>query len=185
MSTNSQEQEIDLGQVFKKLGSIFQSFIDSIFDLIVFVKRNFIVLIILFIVGAGLGYYLDKTDKAYNHSIIVTPNFGSNDYLYGKISLLNAKIKEDDTLFLSAVGLKKADNLKEIEIKPVVDVYKFINNKPENFELIKLMAEDGDIKEIIENDITSKNYPFHIISFKTKDKTTNEITVNPILSFFE
>ncbi len=183
MSTNSQDQEIDLGQVFKKLGSIFQSFLDLIFDLILFIKRNIIVLVILFIVGAGLGYYLDKSDKAYNHSIIVTPNFGSNDYLYSKIGLLNAKIKEDDTIFLSAVGLKKADNLKEIEIKPVVDVYKFINNKPENFDLIKLMAEDGDIKEIIENDITSKNYPFHMISFKTKDKTTNEITVNPILSY--
>lgn len=183
MSTNSQDQEIDLGQVFKKIGNIYQSFKDSIFDFILFIKRNIIVLGILFIVGAVLGYYLDKTDKSYNHSIIVTPNFGSNDYLYGKINLLNSKIKEDDTLFLNAIGLKKADNLNEIEIKPVIDVYKFINNKPENFELIKLMAEDGDLKEIIENDITSKNYPFHVISFKTKDKTTNEITINPILSF--
>jgi mevalonate pyrophosphate decarboxylase len=37
-------------------------------------------------------------------------------------------------------------------------VFKFIEDKPENFQLIKLMAEDEDINDIIENNMTSKNF---------------------------
>ena len=38
MSANSQEQEIDLGQLSKKIGGYFQKIIDSIFDFILFIK---------------------------------------------------------------------------------------------------------------------------------------------------
>ncbi len=183
MSTNSQDQEIDLGQVFKKIKDFFNSFLDLIFDFILFVKRNIIILIVLLVLGIGIGFYLDKNNKAYSHTIIVTPNFGSADYLYAKIDLLNAKNKEKDTLFLNSIGIKEIENFGKIEIEPIIDVYKFITNKPENFDLIKLMAEDGDLQKIIENDITSKNYPFHSIKFNTKGITNYKKTVEPILTF--
>jgi hypothetical protein len=183
MSTNSQDQEIDLGQVFKKIKDFFHSILDLIFDFILFIKKNIIILIVLFVLGAGLGFYLDKNTKVYSHTIIVTPNFGSADYLYAKIDLLNAKHKEKDTLFLNSIGIKEIENFGKIEIEPIIDVYKFITNKPENFDLIKLMAEDGDLQKIIENDITSKNYPFHSIKFNTKGITSYKKTVEPILTF--
>lgn len=183
MSTNSQDQEIDLGQVFKKVGSFFQSMVDSLFDAILFVKKNIIILSILFVVGAGLGFYLDKTDKTYNNEIIVTPNFGSVDYLYSKIALLDAKKKENDTLFFSNLGIKNVKEFGKIEIEPIIDVFKFVDKKPDNFELIKLMAEDGDIDKIVENEITSKNYLFHQIKFSTSKKTDLEKTVEPLLNF--
>ena len=44
MSTNSQEQEIDLGQLSKKIGGFFQKLIDSFFDLILFIKRNILII---------------------------------------------------------------------------------------------------------------------------------------------
>lgn len=183
MSTNSQEQEIDLGQVFQKVKDFFNTVLDSIFDFLLYIKRNIIVLFLLMVVGAAIGYFLDKNTKKYDHNIIVTPNFGSTDYLYAKIELLNAKNKENDTLFLNAIGVKNSDNLGKIEIEPIIDVYKFIANKPENFDLIKLMAEDGDLQKIIENDITSKNYLFHSINFSTKGITSYKNTVEPILTF--
>ncbi|NHN25600.1 hypothetical protein FIA58_007915 [Flavobacterium jejuense] len=183
MSTNSQDQEIDLGQVFQKIKDFFNFFLDSIFDFILFIKRNIIVLIILVAIGFGVGFFLDKNNKAYSHTILVTPNFGSSDYLYAKIDLLNAKNKEKDTLFLNSIGIKDIENFGKIEIEPIIDVYKFIANKPENFDLIKLMAEDGDLQKIIENDITSKNYPIHNIKFSTKGTTNYKKTVEPILAF--
>jgi hypothetical protein len=39
--------------------------------------------------GCSAWLFLDRT--AYDHEIIVMPNFGSTDYLYGKVALLNAK----------------------------------------------------------------------------------------------
>lgn len=183
MSTNSQDQEIDLGQVFKKIGNFFQSIIDSFFDAILFVKRNIIAIIVLFIIGVILGFYLDKTTKTYTNEIIVLPNYGSVDYLYSKIELLEAKRNENDTVFFRELGFKNVNELGLIEIEPVIDVFKFVDKKPENFELIKLMAEDGDLNKIIEGGITSKNYPFHKIKFSTSKKTSSNKSIQPLLNF--
>ena len=136
------------------------------------------------VIGVGLGFYLDETKKIYNHQIIVTPNFESTDYLYSKIDLIESKIKERDTVFLKEiVGIKRPKEIIKIEIKPITDVYKFIENKAENFELIKLMSEGGDIKKILEDNLTSKNYTLHTITFKTKKQIHNTGTVQPILNY--
>jgi uncharacterized membrane protein len=184
MSTNSQDQEIDLGQVFSKIGGFFGTITDKIFDLILFLIKNSILILILLVIGVVTGYFLDKTSKTYNHEIIVTPNFGSVDYLYSKVNLLEAKKKENDTTFISNLGVKNVKEFGKIEVEPVIDVYKFISNKPENFELIKLMAEDGNLEEIIKNEVTSKNYPLHLIKFSTSKIVSNEEIVFPLLAYF-
>jgi hypothetical protein len=183
MSSNSQDQEIDLGQVFNKIGGFFQKGIDSIFDLFLFLKKNFLILTILLISGIVLGYFLDKNNKSYNHEVIVIPNFGSTDYLYSKIDLLESKRKEKDTAYLSSIDIKNVSKFNSIKIEPIIDAYKFIQSNDKNFELIKLMAEDGDLEKIIKEDLTSKNYPFHVIKFSTNEETSIEATSNPILNY--
>ncbi len=187
MSTNSQNnsenQEIDLSLISKKIADFFQGINSLIFHCIQFALKNSIVLGLLIILGVGLGLFLDSNNKTYNHEIIVQPNFGSTDYLYSKIDLLNAKIKENDTLFLKKIGVLDPTKLSKIEIKPIVDVYKFIAAEEKNFDLLKLMAEDSDIKKIVEENVTSKNYPYHLITFSTKSFTTDKKTVEPILNY--
>ncbi len=187
MSTNSQNnsenQEIDLSLISKKIGNFFQGINKFIFNCIQFALKNIIVISVLFIIGVGLGLFLDTTNKTYDHQIIVQPNFGSTDYLYSKIDLLNSKIKENDTVFLQKIGVLEPSKLSKIEIKPIVDVYKFIAADEKNFDLLKLMAEDSDIKKIVEENATSKNYPYHLISFSTKSFTTDKKTVEPILNY--
>ena len=100
------------------------------------------------------------------------------------IDLIRSKINDNDTVFLKeVVGIQEPKKLKNISITPITDVYKFIDNKAQNFELIKLMAEDGDIKKIVNENLTSKNYPYHLISFTTDKQTSNEKTVQPLLNF--
>jgi hypothetical protein len=181
---NQEDQEIDLMQISKKIGSFFQNINTFLFNCIQFFVKNAIVISILLVIGVGLGFYLDVTKKIYNHQITVTPNFGSTDYLYSKIDLIKSKIQEGDTIFIKEVlGIKKPKEIVKIEIKPITDVYKFIENKTENFELIKLMAEDGDIKKVLEENLTSKNYKFHTIYFQTKHNTNEKSTIEPILHF--
>jgi hypothetical protein len=182
-SQNNDNQEIDLSQISKKIGSFFENISTGIFKGILFVKRNSIPIAVLFIIGVGIGFYLDKKIKSFENQIIVTPNFGSVDYLYSKVNLLQSKIEENDTVFLKSIGIKDAKKLRNIDIRPINDVYKFIDNKAGNFELIKLMAEDGDIKKIIVDPVTSKNYPYHLITFKTSKLTTDDKTLNPILAY--
>ncbi|MDI1305610.1 MAG: hypothetical protein PSX42_12325 [bacterium] len=181
---NNESQEIDLTQISKKIRSFFEGINTLIFKCIRFFVKNAIVIIILLVVGVGLGMFLDETRKTYDHQIIATPNFGSTDYLYSKIDLIESKIKEGDTVFLKEiVGIKKPKEILKIDVKPIADVYKFIENKPENFELIKLMAEGGDINKILEDNMTSKNYTSHAITFKTKSTTSDIETVDPIINY--
>ena len=147
------------------------------------IKNKFIIAT-LFIAGIVIGSYFDKTNKVYDNQIIVTPNFESTDFLYSRIDLLQSKILENDTLFLKSIGIQEPKFLSKIEVKPIIDVYKFINkNNEQNFELLKLMAEDGDIKKIVEEKITSKNYESHIITFRTRTVTSLKKTIEPILKF--
>ncbi len=181
---NDENQEIDLSQISKKIGNFFEKISNKIFKIILFVKRNIIVLALLFIIGAVLGFLVDKTNKIYDNQIIVTPNFTSTDYLYSKIDLINSKINEGDTLFLkNIVGIKKTKNFGTIKIEPITDIYKFIGSNPVNFEFVKLLAEDGDLKKIVDDKLTSRNYMFHNISYTTSKPTTDENTVIPILKY--
>ncbi len=181
--TNNESQEIDFSQLSKKISGFFESILTLIFNGILFVKRNIIVIGILFILGVGLGVFLDR-NKVYDNQIIVTPNFSAVDYLYSKIDLINSKVNENDTLFLkNVVGIKNTKAFRGIEVEPITDIYKFIGANPVNFELVKLMAEDGEIDKIVDDKLTSKNYVFHNITFSTSKPTSQEQTVKPILAY--
>ena len=111
MSTNSQNndfdnQEIDLSRISKKLGGFFEKVSIKIFKGILFIKRNLILIGVLFILGGVMGHFMDRNNTNYDNQIIVTPNFFTTDYLYNKIDLINSKVNEGDTVFLkNVVGL--------------------------------------------------------------------------------
>ena len=57
-SQNNDNQEIDLSQISKKIGNFFEGISNSIFSGILYIKRNIVIFISLFIIGVALGYYL-------------------------------------------------------------------------------------------------------------------------------
>jgi hypothetical protein len=54
-SANSDHQEIDLSQISKRIGTFFEGISNRVFKTILFIKRNLVVLTILFVLGAGIG----------------------------------------------------------------------------------------------------------------------------------
>lgn len=194
MSSNKQvnfdDQEIDLTMVSNKVSGFFQSINRSIFLMIQFVLKHKLIIGFLLIFGIGIGLYLDKTQKIYRNELIVRPNFESTDYVYSKVELLKSKIKENDTLFLKSIGIQNPSKLISIEITPIIDIYKFISStstkdNDQNFQLLKLLAEDGDMKTIVTEKATSKNYTFHKITFITRKLTNRKETIDPILKYLE
>lgn len=188
MPTNQEkhlDQEINLTSISNGVGSLLDKLTYAIFESIQFIIKNIILLSVLLIIGAAVGVYMDLSGKIYKNQIIVAPNFGSTDYLYAKIKLLDSKITEGDTVFLKAIGVQHPKNIKKIEINPIVDIYSFVSTTSgdKNFELLKLMAEDGDINKIVTENITSKNYSFHTISFETNSLTNSSQTVQPIMEY--
>lgn len=181
---NNEDQEIDLFLISKSIGRFYDRINSSIFRLIQFFVRNWIIVVSLFIFGFGLGWYLDFNRESYENKIIVTPNFGSVDYLYSKIDLIDSKISSGDTVFLKkVVGISHPSAIKRIEIKPVSDAFKFVEDKEQNFELLKLMAEDGDINKVLVDNVTSKNYTFHTISFISDELVDEKEFIEPLLKY--
>jgi hypothetical protein len=186
MSTTSQEQEIDLSQIGKSISKAFQNIINKFFDLLFFIQKKIIIVGLLFILGLGLGFYLDK-EPNYTNDIVVIPNFGSNDYLYEKVNLISLKLKEKDVAFFKSIGISNIKDFNSIEIQPINGIYNFINSESqkENFEFIKLMAEDGDIEKIIQDNVTSKNYYLHNINIKTTVAYQKKDLIEPVLNYLQ
>jgi hypothetical protein len=191
-STNSDNQEIDLTLISNNIKGFFDGIGTSIFRGVQFIKRKIVVIGALLVAGVGLGIYLDSNNETYDSKIIVRPNFGSTDYLYSKIDLLESKIKSHDTVFLKAIGVENPKSLKKIEIEPIVDIYSLVNYNEknaavtpntQNFELVKLLAEEDDINKVMKDKVTSKNYYLHTVHLVTKGFATEEKTIKPLLEF--
>lgn len=181
---NNSDQEIDIFDLSKTIGNFFNRINALLFRSIQFFIRNWIIILVLIVLGFGLGWFLDSNKKTFQNEVIVTPNFGSVDYLYSKIDLIESKIVSGDTVFLkTVVGISNPKAIKKIEIKPIADVYKFIEDKEQNFELIKLMAEVGEVKKVLEDNITSKNYTFHTISFVSNKEVNDKEIVAPLMQY--
>jgi len=191
-STNSDHQEIDLTMISNKINGFLSGIGSSIYRSIQFFKRNLLLTGILFVSGVGLGIYLDSNNEIYDSKIIVSPNFGSTEYLYNKIDLLSSKIKNRDTVFFKSIGIKNSTSIKVIQIEPVIDIYSLVNYNEKNvtvstntinFELLKLLAEDGDVNKVINDKTTSKNYYWHTIHIVSNGFATEESTIKPILDY--
>lgn len=181
---NKADQEIDIFQLSKSIGNFFDRINAAIFRSIQFFVQNWILVLILLVVGFGIGWYLDSNKKTFENQVIVSPNFGSVDYLYAKIDLIQSKVISRDVSFLkNVVGISDPKSIKKIEIKPVADVYKFIEDKEQNLELIKLMAEVGEVNKVLEDKITSKNYTFHTILFTSNKALNEKEVVEPLMKY--
>lgn len=192
LPNNQDNQEIDLSMISAKINDFFDEIHSKIYRAILYFQKNAKIFFTLTLIGGGLGFYLDNATEQFSHEIVVIPNFESTDYLYSKIDLIESKIKERDTVFFKSIGILSPNNIVKIEIEPIIDIYSFINkSRPitdnaqssQNFELVKLLSEDGDIKKVVTDKITSKNYANHKISIKTKDKISNKNTLEPLLKY--
>jgi hypothetical protein len=167
MSTHSQDQEIDLGQIGKGISNFFKGVIDSFFKFLFFLKKKFLLIVLLAIIGLVAAFLLGS--KNYTHEVSVIPNFKSNEYLYTKIAQINSKLREKDRAFFSQIGIQHSDRIKKIEIEAHPALFPFVNDKENenNFELIKLMTEEGGMDKIMNEETIGINYYHHKITMDT------------------
>lgn len=183
---SNNNEEVDLGQLFKIIGNGFRNlflFIKSIFvglfDLVmlflIFIQKHFIKFVIAGVLGLLLGFYLEKEQgDIFESKMIVEPNFKSVEQLYNNISFYNRLAKEKDTL-----GLVKAFALSSNEeagsiLKIVVEPYNNENKKIEQFNNFVKRLDTTTIKAVTYEDYL-KNYDeldasYHQISLISNNK---------------
>jgi hypothetical protein len=184
--TQSSSDEIDLGVVFDKIKSFFKSILIGIVQIFQFFWNHKFVLLGLLVVGAIFGYYLESnTEKIYKNEIVLQPNFGSSDYLYSKVDVINAKIKTKDSIFLSTVFGDEWRKSWKIEIEPIVDIFELTSrdNKKykETFEL--LLEESGKVSFIEEDPAITRAYKHHKILFYNEGPNLGGILSNNLMSY--
>ncbi len=182
MSNQNNENEFDFSQVGQKINGLISSVNLKLFELVLFLKKNSITLVVIVISGFALGYFLDKKLKTYKNQVILTTNFGSYDMLKNKINLINAKIADADTVFIKSIGISNPEHIGLLKLEPFVDIFQFVE-KESNYELVKLMAEDMSMDKIINDENTIKNFPNHMLSFKCAEIISEEEVINPLMSF--
>jgi hypothetical protein len=84
-----------------------------------------------------------------------------------------------------SVKVNACFSLANINVEAFNGVFGFISSSEPNFELLKLMAEDGNLKEIIKEDFTSKNYYSHNITISTSEKINQKEIIEPILKYYQ
>ena len=132
-----QNEEVDLGQLFKLIGNMFSNFF-NFFGNIFKGAFHFLVLILIHfykclkwyamavIIGLIVGFVLDvQSDKQYGAHLFIETNFGSSRQVYENIENLNQISEVDrDSIELSKIlKLKISDavKIKGFEIEPDID----------------------------------------------------------------
>ncbi|WP_281227380.1 hypothetical protein [Flavobacterium aquiphilum] len=175
--------EIDLLTVFDRIGEFFDWIKTLLFRSIQFFVKNVKIVSVLIVLGIVFGFFLTKVISRFEQKIIVAPNFKSTDYLYSKIDLIASKIVVKDTLFFKSIGIQKPSEIVSITIEPVVDVTNLMNKDGKNTELLQLMAQNGDIKSIIKETTTNKNFALHTIILNTTGVVSTQNLVEPLLKY--
>jgi hypothetical protein len=175
-NNNIQAEEVDLGYLFSKIGDFFKGIVKAIYAVIAFFIRFWIVTVVLLLVGFGLGYYLDSVQtEVYDNTVIVIPNFESVDYLYESVDEINSKIAFNDTIFLKEALGPEYQYLKKIKIEAIPDIYNFVAQSREHIDVFRILFENQELEEFIEDMPTSKNYKYHKINFRIAGKDSQEL----------
>ena len=200
MSTQSTNDEVDLGALFKVVGKGIQNFFNTIGQFfkaiyhylilfLLFLRNNALKLGITTLLGAGIGLYLDITNpKVYSSTMVVQPNFNSTQQLYNSIDFLHELVRQKDSLRLSetlGIPIKETSKLKGFYVEPV-------KNENERYEVFNEFLQRADTA--ISNNISFKDfkkgftnldYKHHEIKVKSENSIVFEKLGAPIINTVE
>ena len=142
-SHNNNEEEVDLGSLFKIIGKGFQNlfnFIGNIFkgifhffiSILIFLKDNIVKIGIAAFIGFAIGVFIQvKSADKYESQMLVQPNFKSANQLYNNISYYNDLVKQKDTANIQKtfkIDKETAASLKKFTIEPIINENDIINS---------------------------------------------------------
>ena len=164
--------EIDLGQLFKMIGNALNSLFQWFLGVFIYFKKNFLILIILLVVGVLIAIGLNQlVSEKLKTEVIVKPNFESKAYLYDVVNEIQANIKGNDTVFFSRIGIS-LPNLKgyEITIEKTMEENDSDDNNLEYLELLEKFQDNGLVTAVTRTEILNKSSLEHKIIFTFKDE---------------
>lgn len=178
--------EIDLGLILKKVSSAYKYLLIGLYRGYKFILRNWIIFLILIVIGGLLGYFLDSNSKApKSTSLVVQVNFDASNYVYDAVEQLQNKIAEYDTVALKKMGFYRDHKLVLFyaEIQPIVDVLAIIKEARGNDRGIEALLEQSKYEDdMLTSEIFIPEYKSHRIQLITSHRGTSE-TIDSFLTY--
>lgn len=182
-----QEEEVDLGQLFKLIGNMFSNFFNFIgnifkgaFHFLIRVLVHFYSglkwYIAAIIIGVVIGYILDnKSDDVYGANLFIETNFDSARQVYENIQNLNqlAEVDQDSTELHNILGIsiKQAATLKGFYIEPDLDENTMVNMFSEYRQQLDSVSNSEANYESYKVNLAFYNFDIHKISIVSTDKS--------------
>lgn len=178
------DDEVDLSFIFKGIKSFLIGILKGIINIFSFFFKNKFILLALIILGVVTGYFYEKYfDKIYTNEMLILPNYSSTNYVYGKIESIDKKLKSKDTVFLKNIFGGNYEQVKSVQIEPVIDIYNFVSRNESNKELFELLFEEEADIEFIENPINSRNFTYHRVLLNVKGEENHEMLSSTLMLY--
>jgi hypothetical protein len=181
----SNSDEIDLDSLLGKINDFFRSIVVTCFNGINYVLKNWLILLILAILGAGLGYFsTDESQLPQKAKLIVRTNYDSAEYAYSALDLLFEKSKVKDLDFLGKNGFRTDSiEIRKIEIAPIINFNDITSKYDPNDRNLETILKNVDFEEEEDKTNSFKSaYKYHTIEFTLSPAATNE-TIDNVLQY--
>jgi len=184
MNSKRHEEEIDLITIFKAIKRFFVGILKLIYSVIIFFKKKIYLFFSLLIIGAFLGYFLDRfySKEKYDQQIIIQPNYDSVLYMYDFIENFNTNIDNID--FTKSLGIKQNEiaGLIGVDIEPII-------RQTDILDYFKNIYDEKDVHHVIDNieleeledEKYRKFYKFHKVTFTFKDNSEGSKKLSGII----
>ncbi len=206
VQNNQPSEEVDLGQLFKAIGNMFDRFFKFIASIFKGIYRFIIMLLmhlykrlkwyaLAIVIGGVLGYYLDKnSDTLYGANMFIETNFKSARQVYENMLQLNQLAYNDkDSVKLAQIfkiSVSEAAHLKGFYIDPDIDENFIIEKFSEYYTQLDSTTKADVTYLKFKESLTKYNFKTHRIGVASTDKTIykkieneliNQLAINPYL----
>ena len=183
-TTQNSSDEIDLGQLFKLIGSALNAVLRFFLRVFLYLKKNIFILIGLVLFGFALGYGLSKIiSKRMKSEVIVKPQMESKNYLYDVIDEIQSKIGAKDTLFFKSIGIEEIDFAGlEITINRVIEAGTSETDL-QYLELLQSFENTDAIADIVRAELQSKSSYNQRITFFYNNPEMGKDFVDKVLKY--
>ncbi|MBT8179604.1 MAG: hypothetical protein HKP60_10845 [Eudoraea sp.] len=182
----NQSDEIDLGQLFALIGKGFNRLFTSLLRVFLYLKKNFIILGTLVVIGAIIGFSLKFiVGEEQKLDVIVTPNLDTKNYLYDVVAEIQSDIKSKDTVFFSSMEMDvaKMEGFK-IEISQLkAQGGSGLEDEMKFLELLKDFENSEAISDILRSELQDKTTKDQRLTFYFKDAEIGEAYAQKIIAY--
>jgi hypothetical protein len=179
--------EINIMHIFSSLKKGLKKALVLGFNVLDFIIKKWIIILLLIIAGIVLGYFSNKNYKEDKSAkVLLRVNHDAVNYVYNEIDFLNEKINEKDSVFFKEIGFQNDEIvIKELEITPIVDltdISKSYDVNDRNLEgLLRNLEFSTSEIEITETFISK--YKNHTLDIKLSSSADYEAIIN-LINYF-